>query len=108
MFIPDDETELAKLVLWTNPPKEDVNGCHRSRWLLENLKERPALRFVDVPKKEEEFFKFALKLRAVGRPGLYVAFLIVLALGGHPFACLIVAGILTQRIAGVLAGTDGL
>ena len=99
MFIPDDETELAKLVWWTNPPKDEINGRHRSRWLLENLEERPALKFVDVPNKEEELFKFALKLRAVGRPGLYVAFLIVLALGGHPFACLIIAGILTQRIA---------
>lgn len=99
MFIPDDETELARLVLWTNPPKDEIQGRHRSRWLLENLEERPALKFVDVPNKEGELFKFALKLRAVGRPGLYIAFLTVLALGGHPFACLIVAGILNQRIA---------
>jgi len=99
MFIPTDENELAKLVLWTNPPKDDDKGRYRSRWLLESLEERPALKFVDVPDQADALFKFALKLRAVGRPGLYVAFLIVLALCGHPFACLIVAGILTQRIA---------
>lgn len=43
MFIPDDEAEFAKLVQWTDPPKDEVNGRDRSIRLLENLEERPAL-----------------------------------------------------------------
>jgi len=99
MNVPNDENELVKLVLWTNPPADEGTGRRRSKWLLEQLEEHPSLRDVDIPSDETRLFKFSLKLKAINRPGLYVAYLLALALGGHAFACLIIAGILTQRIA---------
>ena len=99
MYVSDDENELAKLVLWTNPPVDENTGRRRSGRLLEQLEDHPSLKSVPIPIDENGLFKFALKLKAINRPGLYVAYLLALALDGHPFACLIIAGILTQRIA---------
>ena len=80
MNVSVDENELVKLVLWTNPPGDEGTGRRRSRWLLEQLEEHPSLRHVDIPSDEKELFKFSLKLKAVDRPGLYVAYLLALAL----------------------------
>jgi hypothetical protein len=99
MYVSDDENELAKLVLWTNPPVDENTGRRRSGRLLEQLEDHPSLKSVPIPIDENGLFKFALKLKAINRPGLYVAYLLALALDGHPFACLIIAGIITKRFA---------
>jgi hypothetical protein len=99
MYLPTDDSELTKIIWWTNPPKDRYRGRAKAEWLFEQLETLPSLKGICVPEKDREIFEFALDLQATGKTGLYIGFLLVLAFRGDPTACLRVAGALAQRMA---------
>lgn len=98
MHLPKEESQLVLLPFWCRPPRaRGESNTFRGSVLLAKLLQSPILKGIDEPDDDEEIFEHALKFQRADRQGLFVAFMLVLALKRNPIACLTIAGILAQR-----------
>jgi hypothetical protein len=95
MRIPETEAELLLLPFRIRPPRR--RDTRRARYFLEAVLALPALEGFQTPDDEEEIFEQALEFRRANRPGLYIAFMLALAMTGNAIGCLTIASILIQR-----------
>ncbi len=98
MYIPEKQCDLVLLPLWCRPPKANGEPFERrGDRLLWELHERPDLLNVERPDDNQEIFERALEFQKANRQGLYVAYMLVLALRRDPIACMTIAGMVAQH-----------